>query len=399
MPTTESAAVTGEATPEDLQQIDAATSMLNPTVKRSFSAVSAMATAKASGAPDELTDYGGNMVDLLARMEIMMSGVFRQLRKNATEGKVAELKTQVSAMKDQAGKMRDAAESNHKAAMIQGWFQVGSGAVGLAGGVMSLRESNKASAEIKLKDAAATAQNTDVIKTASNVGEPDGIDDLLQQARRPSNASPDVTKARSLSDAGMGGMNSDVGLDEVKVDLRRANTNATKVRSSSDAGMNRLSSDIDDINSFDDLLKQSGGGPRNSSAHSTTAQRASDAGSSRLSADVDADAAQAQAAARASGRADFHNARARVSTELAQSAGSMITGAGGLIAASFKQDADEAEAQGKELEAKATLAAANLAAQDELAQDMKEAMKRVMDNYKAAVDQEQSTDRAIIQNI
>ncbi len=122
--------------------------------------VSPLSAAKASGALDELSAYGGNLSDLLASMSATMAGIFQKLRKNAVEGKVAELKTQVQAMQGQAEKMRDAADKNYNAALIQGWTQFAGGAVGLAGGAVAAHASFKASQEIKLDQARTTESPT-----------------------------------------------------------------------------------------------------------------------------------------------------------------------------------------------------------------------------------------------
>ena len=310
---------TGLPTAEDLQDIGALASTRNAAGERPMQDVSPLSAAKASGALEELSAYGGNLSDLLASMSATMAGIFQKLRKSAVEGKVAELKTQVHAMQGQAEKMRDAADKNYNAALIQGWTQFAGGAVGLAGGAVAAHASFKAGKEIKLNQQSTSSSPSAAGKAASGVDEADGFDDLMKQA-------------------GTG----------------RARANAFK-----------------------------GERPADTAVDSTP----------------DATAATPPAAPHVGGRVDLLNSRSRLATELSQSMGSVITGMGGVFSAGQKHAADMDEAQGKELEAKSTQAAADMAREDEFAQMWKEAMQRLMDNLKAAIDQEQAASKATIQNI
>lgn len=311
---TEKVQATGTPTVDDLQQIGALASFQPALGDLAMAGVSPLNASKASAALDELSSYGGNLSDLLASMAATMADLFQKLRKNAVEGKVAELKTQVQAMQGQADKMRDAADKNYNAALIQGWTQFAGGAVGLAGGAVAAHASFKAGKEIKLQQASATSQPATAAKATAAAGEADGFDDLLQQA-------------------GTG----------------RARANAFK-----------------------------GERPALDSTPETTL---------------------AASQPHASGKADLLNSRSRLATELSQSMGSVITGLGGVFSAGQKHDADMDEAKGKELEAQATQAAADMAREDEFAQMWKEAMQRLLDNLKAAIDQEQASSKATIQNI
>ena len=310
---------TGTPTDADLQQIGALASVHTAAGGLTMGDVSPLNAAKAGAALDELSADGGNISDLLASMAATMADLFQKLRKNAMEGKVAELKTQVQAMQGQADKMRDAADNNYNAALIQGWTQFAGGAVGLAGGVVAARASFKAGKEIKAQEPAAAA-------------------------------TPAATP-------------------------KAANT-------------------AEEANSFDDLMAQAGTGRERANAFK--GERPADAA---LDSTPEAPTAASPAAPYASGKADLLNSRAKLATELSQSMGSVITGLGGVLSAGKKHDADMDEAQGKELEAQATQAAAHLAREDEFAQMWKEATQRLLDNLKAAYDQEQSSAKATIQNI
>lgn len=311
---------TGEPTAEDLQNIGSLTFVHASAEDRAMSGASGLTATKASGALDELSAYGGNLSDLLASMSATMVGIFQKLRKSAVDGKVAELKTQVQAMQGQAEKMRDAADKNYNAALIQGWTQFAGGAVGLAGGAVAAHASFKAGKEIKLNEASASASPTAVGKATSGADDVDGIDDLMAQAN-----------------AG------------------RARADAFKTERPADAAVDRTAEAVP--------------APVNAAAPPV------------------------------GGRVDLLNSRSRLSTELSQSVGSVITGLGGVFSAGQKHDADMDEAQGKTLEAQATKAAANQAREDEISQMAKEAIQRLHDNLKAAIDQEQASSKATIQNI
>jgi hypothetical protein len=247
-------------TAEDLQEIGALDSSRQAAGDLAIQEPLQVSAEKATTALDELSAYDGNLSDMLATMAATMVGIFQKLRKSAVEGKVAELKTQVQAMQGQAEKMKEAADKNYSAALVQGWTQFAGAAVGLAGGAVAARTSFKAGQELKLNE----------------------------------------------------------------------------------------------------------GGGASPASHA---------------------------------RVDMLNTRSRLATELAQSTGSMITSLGGLVSAGQKHDADLDEAQGKRLEAQATEAAADMAREEEFAQMWKEGLQRVLDNLKAAIDQEQAASKAIIQNI
>ncbi|MEK7346571.1 MAG: hypothetical protein AAB176_12855 [Pseudomonadota bacterium] len=321
----QSSAPTGEPTAEALQQIDASASLLYPAGERASGEVSPLTASKASDVLQELSHYDGNLSDLLASMAATMAGIFQKLRKSAVEGKVAELKTQVNAMLGQAGKMRDAADKNYNAALIQGWSQFAGGAVGLAGGAVSAHASFKAGKELQLNQAATAAPKTLAAKTPADV-EADGFDDLLKQAGGAGRPRADAIKGKRPADTAS----------------ESAQANA----------------------------------PESKPAVAT-----------------------AETAPQSAGRVDLLNTRARLTTELSQSVGTMTTSMGGIFAAGQKQGAEMDEAQGKELEAQSTQAAANLAREEEFAQMWKEGLQRLLDNLKAAIDQEQATGKATIQNI
>jgi hypothetical protein len=267
--------------------------------------------SKASDTLNEFSAYDGDISDLLAKMASTMAGVFQKLRKNALEGQMVSLQTQVKAMQGQAGKMRDAADKNYSAALIQGWTQFAGGAVGLAGGAMAMRSSVKAGQEIKKEQGPAPAS---AAKASSVSEEPSSFDDLMAKA-------------------GKG----------------RERANAFK-----------------------------GASPAETTATPVPAESAS--------------AASAQ-------RVDLLNSRAKLAMDVSQSIGSVVTSLGGISSAGKKNDAELMEAEGKELEAAGTQAASDLAQENEFAQMWKESSQRLLDNLKAASDQEQSSAKAIIQNI
>lgn len=305
-------------TAEDFQQIGASFFKHPGAQDPAMGGASAITANKAGETLEEFSAYEGNISDLLASMATTMAGIFQKLRKNALDGKVAELKTQVQAMEGQAGKMRDAADNNYNAALIQGWTQFAGGAVGLAGGAVAVHASFKAGKEIKAQQSAAAAPTA---KASDAVDETSGFDDLMAQA-------------------GNG----------------RARANAFK-------------------------------GER-------PAHDAADAAAAGESA-----SAPAMPAAPSGAHVELLNARARLATDLSQSMGSVVTALGGVFSAGQKHEADLNEAQGKELEAQATQAAADLAREDEAVQMWKEAGQRLLDNLKAAFDQEQASAKATIQNI
>jgi hypothetical protein len=311
----------GGPTAADLQEIGAVSSWRQAAGDLSAPNVSPLTAAKASGALDELSAYGGNLSDLLASMATTMAEIFQKLRKSAVEGKVAELKSQVQAMQGQAEKMRDAADKNYSAALTQGWTQFAGGAVGLAGGAVAAHASFKAGKEIHVEQA-------------------------------PKAASPNAMGAASSAP------------------------------------------DAAEADGFDDLLKQAGSG--RSRANAFKGGRPADPPQDRTSA---ATTAEPPVPSRVGGQVDLLNSRSRLATELSSSMGSVITGLGGVFSAGQKHAADMDDAQGKELEAQSTKAAAAMAREDELAQTWKEAMQRLMDNLKAAIDQEQAASKATIQNI
>jgi hypothetical protein len=136
--------------------------------------------SKASDTLDEFSAYDGDISDLLAKMASTMASVFLKLRKNALEGQMVSLQTQVKAMQGQAGKMCDAADKNYRAALVQGWTQFAGGAVGLAGGAVALHSSVKAGQEMKKEQGPAP---TSAAKASSVADEASSFDDLMVMAQ------------------------------------------------------------------------------------------------------------------------------------------------------------------------------------------------------------------------
>ena len=338
---------------EDLQQ--AGTSLVARTGAgdRAMGPAKTITASKASDTLAEFTGYDGDISDLLAKMASTMADVFRKLRKNALEGQMVSLQTQVKAMQGQAGKMRDSADKNYKAALIQGWTQFAGGAVGLAGGAVAMRSSVKAGQEVKKEQGPAPAS---AAKASSVSEEPSSFDDLMAQAGT----------GRPRANAVKG--------------TRPAETTATPA-----AG---------EPSSFDDLVAQAGKGRERANAFKGTRP------AEETATPVPAESASAPSAGAASAqRVDLLNAQSRLAMDASQSVGSVVTSFGGISSAGEKHDADLIEAENKELEAVATQAAADLAQENELAQTWKESGQRLVDNLKAAFDQEQSTAKDVTKNI
>jgi hypothetical protein len=327
--------------------------------------VKALSPASAKAAYQECAAMEGNLSDLLASMAATMALMFQKLRKNAVESQAMDLKTQVQAMQGQAAKMRDAAENNYTHAKTQAWSQFASGCVGIAGGAYSAYSAVKAGNAPKAEPTASASPDKTAAKTP---------------AADPAADAPTVEAPKAQAPA----KNQEVkDMDELLATKPPGRSNAVPKK---DEGVD-----------MDELMASE---PRKRSSNVSPDERPVN---NDVRADTDAvpstDAASEPAKVLPKTSADVWNLRGQVSKTLADSFGTVITSVGTSMASSYKHDADLDEAQSKELEAQSTKAAAARSMNEEIAQMSKEAIQRLFDHYKALVDQEQATSKAIIQNI
>ncbi len=357
--------------------------------------VKALSPASAKAAYQECAAMEGNLSDLLASMAATMALMFQKLRKNAVESQAMDLKTQVQAMQGQAAKMRDAAENNYTHAKTQAWSQFASGCVGIAGGAYSAYSAVKAGNAPKAEPTASASPDKTAAKTP---------------AADPAADAPTVEAPKAQAPA----KNQEVkDMDELLATKPRGRANTVPKK---DEGV-----DMDELMASEPRKRSSNVSPDerpvNNDVRASPPQRSKsfnvkrsepltekdEAKSINQPADTDAvpstDAASKPAMVLPKTSADVWNLRGQVSKTFADSFGTVITSVGTSMASSYKHDADLDEAQSKELEAQSTKAAAARSMNEEIAQMSKEAIQRLFDHYKALVDQEQATSKAIIQNI